>query len=287
MSPRCIIARTRSATSPIRSRARSRWRARPSHSRAEGRGCDALPAAHRRRPRRDARARSASADVDDLFADVPPDKLLRGAARPAAPQERDRGRAACSAGMAAREHGGRVGAVLRRRRRLPPPRAGERRSPDPALGVPDLLHALPAGDRAGHAAIPVRVPDPGREAHRHGGGQRLDVRRLDRRRRGGADGAPPHQRRKAVLAGGLHPHYRDDGRDACRAWPSDEVVALPPRRRAATRTSRASIDDTAPASSCSRPTCSATSTTSRRSPRRRTRPARCSSPSSPRSCRSA
>ncbi len=42
-----------------------------------------------------------------------------------------------------------------------PPRAGERRSPDPALGIPDRLHALPARDRARHAAIPLRVPDPG------------------------------------------------------------------------------------------------------------------------------
>ena len=54
-------------------------------------------------------------------------------------------------------HGGaeprrRLGAVLHRRRRLSPPRAGRGRPPDPARRVPDLLHALPAGDRAGHAA---------------------------------------------------------------------------------------------------------------------------------------
>ncbi len=54
------------------------------------------------------------------------------------------------------------------------------RSPDPARRVPDLLHALPARDRAGHAADAVRVPDPGGAAHRHGCGQRLDVRRLHR-----------------------------------------------------------------------------------------------------------
>ena len=38
-----------------------------------------------------------------------------------------------------------------------------------------VLHALPARDHAGHAAVSVRVPDPGGAAHRHGGGQRLDV----------------------------------------------------------------------------------------------------------------
>ena len=38
---------------------------------------------------------------------------------------------------------------------------GDRRPPDPAQRVPHLLHALPARDRAGHAAGPLRVPDPG------------------------------------------------------------------------------------------------------------------------------
>ena len=91
--------------------------------------------------------------------------------------------------------GGR-GAVLLRRRRLSPPRAGQRRPHHPALGVPDHLHALPAGDRPGHAAGAVRVPDPGRGADRHGGRQRLDVRRLDRLRRGGDDGRAGHQARQ-------------------------------------------------------------------------------------------
>ena len=65
------------------------------------------------------------------------------------------------------------------------------RSPDPALGMADRLHALPAGNLAGHAADAVRVPDPGGAPDRHGGRQRLDVRRLDRHRRGGADGPAP------------------------------------------------------------------------------------------------
>ena len=44
-------------------------------------------------------------------------------------------------------------------RGLSPPCPGERRSPDPARRVPDRLHALPARNRAGHAADAVRVPD--------------------------------------------------------------------------------------------------------------------------------
>ena len=66
-----------------------------------------------------------------------------------------------------------------------------RRSSHPALGIPDQLHALSAGNRPGHAAGPVRVPDPGRRPDRHGGRQRLDVRRLDRLRRSDADGPSP------------------------------------------------------------------------------------------------
>ena len=46
---------------------------------------------------------------------------------------------------------------------------------DPALGVPDQLHALPAGNLARHAPGPVRVPDASGGADRHGGRQRLDV----------------------------------------------------------------------------------------------------------------
>jgi hypothetical protein len=46
--------------------------------------------------------------------------------------------------------------------------------------VPHRLHALPGGDFAGHAAIHLRVPDHDLRTHRHGSGERLDVRRLDR-----------------------------------------------------------------------------------------------------------
>ena len=122
------------------------------------------------------RARHAGGDrrasIDALFADVPPAARHRGAARSAARDGRDRGRAP------PRRDGGeepqrRLGAVLSRRRRLSPPRPGGGRSPDPARRVPDLLHAVPARGVAGDTAISVRVPDPGRAADRHGGGERL------------------------------------------------------------------------------------------------------------------
>ena len=148
--------------------------------RRRSRVSDALSPPYRGRPRRHARARSASASIDDLFVDIPAGKRLTGLLDLPKTQERDRGRAASRPDGGA-ERRGRDGAVLRRRRRLPPPRAGERRPPDPALGVPHLLHALPAGDQPGHAAISLRVPDPGGEPDRHGGRQRLHVRRLDRR----------------------------------------------------------------------------------------------------------
>ena len=111
--------------------------------------------------------------------------------RPARPSGRARGRARLP-GLRGEERLAGHGAVLHRRRRLPPSCALDRRLHDPARRVPDLLYAVPARDHAGHAAVPVRVPDPGEPAHRHGGGQRLDVRRLDGGVRGRADGQPHH-----------------------------------------------------------------------------------------------
>ena len=70
---------------------------------------------------------------------------------------------------------GGLGSVLPRRRRLSPSCAGQRRPSHPAFRISDELYALSARDRAGHVAGPVRIPDPGRRADRHGGRQRLDV----------------------------------------------------------------------------------------------------------------
>ncbi len=131
------------------------------------------------------------------------------------------------------------GAVLPRRRPLPPSRPGGGRPPDPARRVPHRLHALPARGRAGHAAVPVRVPDPGGAAHRHGGRQRLDVRRRHRLRRGGADGgaarqvpAPGDHRRRRSPAlprrrRDLRPlrRHRDRRRAAAVAGDSDDPAA--------------------------------------------------------------
>ncbi len=103
----------------------------------------------------------------------------------------------------AQEPGGGRGALLPRLRRLQASHSGERRSPHPARRIPDRLHALPAGNRAGHAAGPVRVPDPGRAPARLRCRQRLDVRRLDRllgSDRHGAAASPGAN--KAILSAG-------------------------------------------------------------------------------------
>ena len=118
--------------------------------------------------------------IDELFRDVPEEAAARGAdRRPADARVRNGGRAAHDRAVA-QEHGRGRCALLPRLRRLPAPRPGERRSYHPARRVPDQLHALPARDRAGHAADAVRVPDAGRAAVRLRGRQCVDVRRLDR-----------------------------------------------------------------------------------------------------------
>ena len=122
---------------------------------------DALSAAHRCRPPRDAGAIGARS-VDELFRDVPASARLGAkiAGLPDHQGELEVERAFQA--YAAKNVSPAVGAVLPRRRRLSPSRAGDRRLPDPARRVPDLLHALPARGHAGHAAVSVRVPDPGR-----------------------------------------------------------------------------------------------------------------------------
>ena len=137
-------------------------------------------------------AKIGVADIDALFADIPKDKRLEGLidlpkAKGEMEVERVLGKLAAQntpagsvpffVGAGAYKH------------HVP----ATRRSPDPALRVPHLLHALSAGDRPGHAAVPVRVPDPGGDADGHGGGERLHVRRLDGDGRSRADGAPHHQ----------------------------------------------------------------------------------------------
>ncbi len=75
-------------------------------------------------------------------------------------------------------------------------------------------------------------------------------------RRGGADGASRHQAPQGGALGRAAPALRRRRRARCRAWPGDDVVALPPtspRPRTCSRRSTARP----PASSCRRPTSSA------------------------------
>ena len=85
----CFIANSVKSEVVVRARCRC---VRPENA-------NALSAAHTRRPP-EMLARIGVADIDALFADIPAAKRLQGAARPAADQERDRGRAH------ARPHGG-------------------------------------------------------------------------------------------------------------------------------------------------------------------------------------
>ena len=183
----------------------------------------------------------------------------------------------------------RRGAVVPRRRRHAAHHPVGRRHAAPAQRVVHELHAVPAGDLAGHAAGDLRVPDDGLRGLRPRRGQRVDVRRRLGGGRSGADGAA--RDRAAARA------RRRRGASALRAdhrlVPRRRGVGLArgsrPRRAGATtdawrsrRSSRRSPSrTTSPASSCRRRTSSASSKTSRRSPSWRTRAARCSSSPTP------
>ena len=197
--------------------------------------------------------------------------------RPRRPAARPRARWRWSGSWPARgaERAGRLGAVLRRRRRLQAPRAGDRRPPDPALRVPHLLHALSAGDRAGHAAVPVRVPDAGGDADRHGGGQRLHVRRLHGGGRGRADGASRHQAAQGGAGRQPASALSRDHRDAWRGMAGRRDRGAAADAGGERGPGGADRRRPCPAWWCRRPTSTATCTISRRSPRRRTPPARC------------
>ena len=92
---------------------------------------DALPAAHRRRSRRHAREDRRRRRSTTLFADVP---AGQAAGEPVdLPAHQGEMEVERRSARWRRRNRRRRGAVLRRRRRLQAPRAGERRSPDPAL----------------------------------------------------------------------------------------------------------------------------------------------------------
>src|SRR4051812_34831973 len=148
----------------------------------------------------------------------PPDPrrgALRPRARPPAGHARaGRLRAPARAGRAQRLGRGRD--LLPRRRHVRPLRARGRRHAHGALGVPDAVHALPAGGLAGRAAGDVRVPDGDQRAHRAAGlererlrgaerGRRRRVPREDRQRqepRRRLEGGPSAQPRDAAHDGG-------------------------------------------------------------------------------------
>ncbi len=93
------------------------------------------------------------------------------------------------------------------------------------------------------------------------------------------------RRRKAVLSGGLHPHYREVVETVSR-MADDEAVALAPDPRG-TEDVLAAIDDKTSCVVVQSPVLLRPARRpSRRSRRRRTRWAHCSSRSSPRLCRS-
>ena len=177
-------------------------------------------------------------DVEALFADIPADKRIEGLVDlPLAKSEMAVER--IMAAMAARSLAA-GGAVLPRSRGLQAPHSGERRSSDPALRVPDQLHAVPARDRPGYAEGSVRIPDAGCDPDRHGGRQRVDVRRLDRLRRGDADGAPADEARQdgAVRRPASAIRRRDGDAGASGERDDRAAAARPPRTRGYRRRDR-------------------------------------------------
>ena len=136
---------------------------------------DPLHVRHRRRPRGDARPRSASSSIDELFAEIPADLRLGAPARPARRlSETEVLRPPRRARRAQRRRRGR--GLLPRRRDVRPLRAGDRRRDHPALGVPDPVHAVPARGLPGRPPGDVRVPDRDLGADRPAGLERLAVR---------------------------------------------------------------------------------------------------------------
>ena len=59
-----------------------------------------------------------------------------------------------------------------------------------------FLHAVSARDIAGYASIYLRIPNARLPIDRHGGRERVDVRRLDRHGRGISDGTACHTTRQ-------------------------------------------------------------------------------------------
>ena len=129
--------------------------------------------------------------VDELFSDIPPSIRTEGIALPDGLSEMEvisAVRSMLSKNITAADHPCFLGGG-----RLQPFHPGGGEQHHLPFRVPHLLHALSGGDQPGDAPVPVRVPELHRRAHRHGGGQLLQLRRLDRPGRGGHH-VLPHQR---------------------------------------------------------------------------------------------
>ncbi len=223
--------------------------------------------------RREMLAKVGVKSVDELFAAVPNAKLLKSLpdlpkAKGELEVERELGRLAAR-NTAAGSVPFFIGAGAYRHH---VPAIG--RSPDPAVRVPDLLHALSARDHAGHAAVPVRVPDPGRASDGDGCRQRLDVRRLDRFRRGGADGAPGDAAEEGGGVGRAASAVCRRHRHVVEVRQRARRPASPPRLEAWRTSSRASTARPL-ASCCNTRTSSAACAICSRSPTPLTPKARC------------
>ena len=158
--------------------------------------------------------------------------------------------------------------LLPRRRDVRPLRAGDRRRDHPALGVPDPLHALPAGDLPGRPAGDVRVPD------RDVGADRRCRSPAPASTRGPRPSPPPAtwrwarpERRRFVVSRGVHPAQPRDARAPTREGYGAEVVevGLADGLTDAAALAGGGRRARPPPSSCRTPTSSARSRTSRRS----------------------
>ena len=133
------------------------------------------------------------------------------------------------------------------RRRLQPLPSGAGGYGGLARRVPDLVHAVSGRDLAGHADHHLRISDDDLPADRHGRGQRVDVRRLDRRARSGHDGGARHRQAAACWSRSrVHPEYREVLRTYAQAsGHAGRGVRLRRRDRAA-RSRRSGAQDRRP-----------------------------------------
>ena len=123
------------------------------------------------------------ASIDELFDQIPDGGAAapRSWSCPPGCPSRTSTRTCSSSRAATRQRRGRD--HVPRRRHVRPLRPRGHRHAARALGVPDAVHALPAGDQPGRAAGDVRVPDRDLRADRPARLQRLRLRGPERRRR--------------------------------------------------------------------------------------------------------